>query len=162
MSNAATDNAPAVNAWSWLDFPLSSVVTTGTPDGTSITQIQVIFNHANTVSLANLRVDYLYIVTPDYLTCSYYSFYKGTASDGVTKKVFLDDDSDICSFGSIAPALIGLISMNAAIRLFPQLRGDENFFNMYRAEEKETLQLFGRTWGRHRSSGTAGQTELLR
>jgi len=161
-TNQVDGSAWAVNSWSWLNFALSAATTVGTPDAQSITQVEVIFNHANTVSVANLRVDYLYVVVPDYLTCSYYSFYKGTDTTGATKKVTLTDDTDICSFGAIAPGLIGVIAMNAAIRLFPQLRGDLNFVNLYRAEEKETLQLYGRTWGRHRSTGGAGQTEILR
>jgi len=155
-------SAWASNAWSWLDFPLDSLSTVGSPDSQSITQIDVIFNHGSSVTVSNMRIDYLYLVTPDYLTCSYYSFNKGTDSTGVTKKVILTEDTDICSFGAVAPSLIDPIAIRAALKLFPQLRGDTNFWNMYKSDYEDTMKVLGRTFPRHRSTGSAGQTELLR
>lgn len=155
-------SAWASGAWSWLNFPLDSLTTTGSPDSQSITSIEIIFNHADTITVSNMRIDYLYLVTPDYLTCSYYSFYKGTDSAGTTKKVLLTEDTDICSFGAVAPALIDPIALRAAMKLWPQMRSDTNFWNMYKSDFEETIKLYSRTFPRHRSTGSAGQTEILR
>ena len=161
-TNQVDGTAWTENAWSWLNFAMNGMTEVGTPDSTNITQIQVIFNHADTFVCENLRIDYLYQVTPDYLTLSYYSFYKGTDTTGATKKINLSEDSDICSFGSIAPALLDAIALKAAMKLWPQLRGTTDFWQIYKADFDDVIKLYGRTFPRHRTTGMGGQTEILR
>jgi hypothetical protein len=161
-TNQVDGTAWVENAWSWLNFALNGMTETGSPDSTSITEIQVILNHADTFACENLRIDYLYQVTPDYLTLSYYSFYKGTDTTGATKKINLTADSDICSFGDIAPALIDPIALKAAMKLWPQLRGEISFAQMYKMDFEDVIKLYSRTWPRHRTTGQSGSTEVLR
>jgi len=161
-TNQVDGTAWVENAWSWLNFALNGMTETGSPDSTSITEIQVILNHADTFACENLRIDYLYQVTPDYLTLSYYSFYKGTDSTGATKKINLTADSDICSFGDIAPALIDPIALKAAMKLWPQLRSEPTFWQIYKADFDDVLKVYGRTWPRHRTTGIGGITEIIR
>ena len=151
------------NAWDLIGWNLSSATTVGTPDGTMINQIQIIFNHSGSyTSVTNLRIDYLYEINPDYLVCSYYSNYKGTDTTGTTPKVILDEPSDICYFGNFAPDLVEIVALRATLKLFPQLRGDQNFYAMYKAEMDDALKTWGRIYPHQRATGIFGQTEILR
>ena len=153
----------AENEWSLLSFPFNNLSTVGTPDAANITSIVVVFNHSPLfAAFNNMRIGGLYQVNPDYMTCSFWSLYKGTDSTGATEKIILDSDNDICSFGDIAPDLIDPIAIKAALRLFPQLRGDISFWQMYKADYDETLKTIARTFPRQRTTGTGGATEILR
>jgi hypothetical protein len=151
------------NEWSLLGFPLDNASTVGTPDSQMITSMVIVFKHSSLfAAFNNLRINYFYQVTPDLLTCSYWSQYKGTDSTGAVQKIILDQDSDICSFGDIAPDLIDPIALKAALRLFPQLRGEQSFWQMYKSEYTDTLSQLGKTFPRGRSTGSAGASEILR
>lgn len=152
----------ASNGWSLLSFPLSSATTTGSPDASAITTIQLRMPHgASFVAISNMRIDQLYLIQPDYLDLSYYSAYKGTSSDGTTSKIILDTVSDIVSFGSFAPDLILPVSLKAALILWPQLRADKDFMGTFKQDFEETMKLYGKQYPRKRNPNAAG-TQLLR
>ena len=149
--------------WNLLGWKLSDAVVTGTPDSTAITSISVIFHHSALYSgVSSLRIDYLYQVNPDYVTCMYWSAFKGTDTTGATPKIMLDDDTDICYFGQYAPDLIEPIALRATLKLFPQLRGDQSFYTMYKQELDDALKTWGRVYPHQRSAGNMTSTEILR
>lgn len=149
--------------WSFLSFPLSSATTVGSPDASAIKTIDIIFNHSGTfVPVSNMRIDYFYNINPDLLTCVHYTMYKGTDATGTTNKIILDQDTDICAFGDIAPDLIDPIATRAALKLWPQLRGDISFWQIYKSDYDEVMKALGRVFPRTRSTGNAGSTEILR
>jgi len=155
-------SAWASNAWSRLGFSLSSKTIVGTPDPSAITSFIVVFNHSGTFApVTGIRVDYLYQVNPDYMNATYYSAYKGTDSTGATPKIILTEDTDLLSFGTYAQDLRLPISLRATLSLFPQLRGDINFWQIYKQDHDEVLKLYSRTYPRKRSS-QSGSTEILR
>jgi hypothetical protein len=149
--------------WNLLSFPFATPTTVGTVDPSAITSISLIFNHSATFTTAvDMRIDSLYNIIPDYLNCLYYSAFKGTDSLGTTPKIILTQARDLLSFGSFAPDLIDVIALRASLRLFPQLRGDTNFWQMYKADCDDVLKVLGRTYPRQRASGGGGSTHLYR
>jgi hypothetical protein len=161
-TNQTDGSAWTENVWDWLSFPLANATTVGSPNSTLITSINIIFNHSGTFApVSNLRIDYLYEVNPDYLNLSFYNFFKGTNSDG-DDIVYLTDDTDMVSFGDIAPSLLDAVAIRAAMKLFPQLRGDASFWNMYKADFSDVVKALGKTFPRTRATGGAGKSEILR
>ncbi len=155
-------SAWTANDWNKLSWSLSNATTTGSPDATNISSIQIAFTHSGSYSaITNMRVDFLYQVNPDYMDVLYYSAIKGTDSTGATDKIILDESDDIVAFGPYAPDLILPIALKAATILWPQLRADLNFLMVYKQDCEETLKLFGRTYPRQRSMNS-GQTQILR
>lgn len=148
--------------WSLLAWNLSSATKTGTPDPKSIKNIYIYFNHSGSfTTTTDLRINYFYQITPDYLDVIYYSAIKGTDTTGVTSKVILTEDSDILAFGSYAPDLIYPIALQGAKILSPQILADPNFRAIYKDDYEETMKLFGRTYPRQRSS-SFGKTNIGR
>lgn len=153
----------AETEWNLLGWKLADATTVGTPDSTSITEIQIIFNHsALYIGVSEIRIDDLYQVNPDYLICEYYSAFKGTDTSGATPKIMLNDDTDICYFGSFAPDLIEPIALRATIKLFPQLRGDMDYYSLYKNEMNDALRTWGRVYPHKRNAGSMSSTEILR
>lgn len=148
--------------WSKLGFNLANATTVGSPVSTGITQINVILNHSNTFSpVSNMRINAMTSILPDYLNCMSYTAYKGTDKTGVTQKVILDTGSDILAFGNYAYDLIYVIAMRAALIGWPQLRGDINFWQMYKADFEDVMKVWSKTYSRTRN--VFGQsTELVR
>lgn len=151
------------NSWSQLGFSLANAVTQGSPTSTNITNAYLVFNHSGTFAAAtNYRIDNLYQITPDYMDCVYYTGIKGTDTTGVTSKVILTTGTDIVAFGAYAIDLIDTVALLATVRLFPQVRGDTAFWQMYSAGVKDTLALLGRTYPHDRATGRYGQSQLNR
>lgn len=148
--------------WSKLSFALQSAIASGSPDASNITSIVLKFNHAGGFSpVQNMRVNTFFLVQPDLMEMIYYSAIKGTDSTGTVDRIILEDGSDILSFGSIAPDLIMPIALKAALILWPQLRGDSTFWQMYSSEYTDTMKTLGRTYPRQRTN-KALSTELIR
>ena len=148
--------------WSKLGFNLSNATTVGTVVASAITQINVILNHSGGfTNVSNFRINALTTITPDYLNCMSYSAYKGTDTTGATKKVILTTGTDILSFGNYAYDLIYIVCMRAALIGWPQLRGDMNFWQMYKADFEDVMKIWSKTYPRTRN--VFGQsTELVR
>jgi spore coat protein CotF len=91
----------------------------------------------------------------------YYSQYKGTAADGVTKKIILDTLTDLPNFMQFYPDFINMVALRAAYILMPQLSGDENFMKMYNDDYQLQLKDWGKVYPRKRSVNL-GQTQLRR
>ena len=149
--------------WSFLSFSLANATTTGSPDASAINQIELIFTHSGTfAAVTNIRVDYLYMVNPDYMDCVYLTAVKGTDNTGNTDKIFLTVDTDILSFGPYAADLITPIALKAALFLWPQLRGDTNFWQIYKADCEDTINIWGKVYPRDRMTGIFGSTQIKR
>lgn len=149
--------------WSLLSWLLSAATQTGTPDASNIKDVYIYFNHSGSfATTTDLRINYFYQITPDYMDAIYYSAFKGTDTTGVTPKIVLDVDSDICYFGSYAPDLIWPIALQGAKILSPQLLADPGFRAIYKEDFEEAIRLFGRTYPRKRGTGQFGQTDLRR
>lgn len=162
-SDVNTDGSNWIEDWNLVGFKFVDADTTGNPDSTAITQIQVIVHHsALFIGIQNFRLDYLYQVNPDHMICSYYSAFKGTDSTGTTPKINLDDPTDICYFGSYAADLIEPIALRATVKLFPQLRGTPEFWQMYKMEMDDALKTWGRIYPHQRGTSNFGTTEILR
>lgn len=156
-------SAWASNTWNKLSFSLANVTTTGTPDSTAITSIQIRLNHSGSfTSVSNMRFDELFLLAPDLLDLIYYTSIKGTDSTGVTNKIILTEYTDILNFGPIAPDLLLPIALKTATILWPQLKSDINFLQIYKADFEDTLKVFGKIYPRERMTGTLGQTILAR
>ena len=103
----------------------------------------------------------LTLATSDNLLASYWSSLKGTDSTGTTSKIFLDQPSDICAFGAVAPDLIYPISLKAATILNPQLQADKDFQSSYKQDFEDVLRVMGRSYPRIRAANSS-QTILDR
>lgn len=165
MTTTTQSDGTAWNSGSWslISWMLANATSTGTPAPSQITTIQIRLVHSGSFATTTaLRVNYFYQITPDYIDAMYYSAYKGTDTTGVTPKINLDTDSDICSFGTYAPDLIHPISLKAAQILSPQLLQDLNFRALYKEDFEESIRLWGRTYPRSRGTGQYGATKLKR
>lgn len=150
------------NAWNLLSFDIANATTTGSPDSTAITTIELIYNHGGSfANTSNFRVNNLYVITPDLLDVIYYSNIKGTDSTGVTDKTILTDRADIVAFGGFAPDLIMPIALKGALIVFPQLKGSSEFWSMYKSEYTDAMKLWSRTYPRQRSVNS-GATQIIR
>ena len=151
------------NAWDRISFSLANATTVGSPVAGQITQVQIVLNHSGTFApVTNFRIDYLYQIFPDYMDCNYYTAYKGTDTTGATDKIILDTDSDILYFSNYAPDLIDVVAIKAALRLFPQLRGDITFWQMYKADYTDAMNNFGKIFPRKRATGVYGSSQIIR
>jgi hypothetical protein len=165
MTTTTQSDGTAWNAgnWSLISWMLSNATVVGTPNPSTITSMQIIFNHSGTFApVTGMRINYFYQITPDLIDAVYYSAYKGTDTTGVTKKIILDTNSDICSFGSIAPDLILPISLKAAALLSPQVLASPEFQALYKADFMEAMGVWGRVYPRKRNSGSFGATNIRR
>lgn len=164
ISTTTQENGDAwvADEWSFLSFDSEDITTVGTPNSQQIQTIRIILNHSMAFqAVSNMRIDYLYQIFPDYMNALYYSAYKGSDSTGVTEKINLTELSDIAYFGDYAQDLIAPISLQAATRLFPQIRGNAEYWQMYKADFADVLKQFGKVYPRIRAVN-AGQTQLIR
>lgn len=158
----ADGNAWTASTWNLLSWLLSNSTTVGSPDPTSIKTMVIVFNHSGSfTTTTGIIINYLYQITPDLIDCIYYSAIKGTDTTGTTDKIILDEDSDICSFGSYAPDLIYPIALQGAKIVAPQLLASPEFRAMYKEDFEESIRLMGRTYPRKRAS-SFGSTDLRR
>lgn len=164
MSTTTQDDGTAWSSTGFnrVAFDLPSAVNTGSPDASAITTAVLSFVHGGSfVTQTNVRINNMYLVQPDLVNLIYYSAYKGTDSTGAVEKILLTDLTDKVSFGSYAPDLILPIALKAALILWPQLRGDINFLQVYKADCEDTMKLFSRSYPRYKNV-TSGSTQLVR
>ncbi len=158
-----TDGEPWIDtSWSFLSFQLDSTQTVGSPNSQLIQTFRFVFKKSGTFApIQNMRVDYLYQIFPDLMNALCYRAYKGTNAAGTDLKIILDDTTDLLLFGPFAPDLIGPIALKATLALFPQLRGNMDFWSMYKSDFEDTLKQFGKVYPRQRTVNM-GQTTLNR
>jgi len=164
ISTTTQDDGTAWSATGFnrLSFNLANAVSTGTPNASAITTAVLSFVHGGSfVTQTNVRINNMYMVQPDLVNLIYYSAYKGTDTTGATDKILLTELTDIVSFGAYAPDLILPIALKASLILWPQLRGDINFLQVYKSDSEDTMKLFSRSYPRYKNV-TSGNTQLIR
>lgn len=146
--------------WSFLDNP--AIVGSPVDSDINYCRIDTVEGPGfGTAAISGFRIDNMYSIFPDQMTFIYNTKYKGTDSTGTTEKIMLTSPTDIPSFGLYAPDLLDPIALRAAWILEPQLRGDKDFMQMYRAECEAQLRNFGKIYPRKRTINL-GQTVIQR
>lgn len=163
------DGTPFVNStlnsiWNRTQFQWGLVSITGSPNSQQITSYEIRYVEGagfGSSPIPYFRIDDFYLCYPDNMNLVYYSQYKGTAADGVTKKIILDTLTDLPNFMQFYPDFINMVALRAAYILMPQLSGDENFMKMYNDDYQLQLKDWGKVYPRKRSVNL-GQTQLRR
>lgn len=159
-TNQADGTNFEANEFNLVSFSTVGAVATGTPDLSSINEIQLIWTTgAGFGTQASCRVDWLYTIIPDELDLIYYSKYKGTDASGATQKVTLTSESDIITLDE---DFIEPISLKAALYLAPQLLRDATFQQLYQAEFTDVIRTWARSWPRKRIENNYLRTVLRR
>ena len=157
VTENADGSAWTVNDWNLLGFMTDDKVTIGSPDETNITFVQVIYAlDAGFGTVTSFRLDWLYTSFPDELDLLHYTTIKGTDSTGAnitkvtdtTDNINLDDD------------FIEPLALKATLYVFPQLRGDVNFMQLYQSDYTDMLKLFGRSRPRIRNQNDYSSARL--
>ena len=141
------------NSWTKVGFSMGNRVATGSPDATDINKIRIEYDlGAGFTTATDFRVDDIFFSYPDELELVYKTAIKGTDSTGTTNKTTLTDTTDIANLGH--DDLAELVAHKAALRIWPTLKGDKEFWAAYRQLEKELVGDFARRYPRKRTSGT--------
>lgn len=156
-----TDNADGsdwtINDWNLLGFMTDDKVITGSPDETDITFIQIIYTlGVGFGTVPNVRLDWLYTSFPDEMDLLHYTNIKGTDADGddiskitaTTDNINLEDD------------FIEPLALKATLYVFPQLRGDVNFMEIYKQDYTDMLKTWGRSRPRIRNQNDYSSARL--
>lgn len=141
------------DAWQKVGFSLDDAIITGSPDPSNL-KIEVQYTlGAGFVSAADFRIDSMFSSIPDSVDLIYYTAYKGTDTTGVTKKTTLNLVTDIASFSGMNDDLLEAIAQRAAINLWPQLKGDKDFFMLLQQDFQMNIKSFARRFPRKRVQG---------
>lgn len=151
------------NDWNKLGFSTNSKIMTGSPDDSNITYVKFHYDlGSGFTSATDFRLDWLTWTFPDKIDHVYYTSIKGTDTTGTTDKTQLTELSDILSFGSFAEDLINPIALKAAIYLAPSMRGDINFYQLYKQDYVDVIKLWSRRYPRKRIQNNHFTTKLRR
>lgn len=153
-----------VQAWNRTQFPWTLVAISGSPDSEQITSYEFRYTEGplfGPVAIPFFRINDFYLTIPDSMNLVYYSQYKGTSADGLTKKIILDDVSDLPYFMEFVPDFINMIALRGAYILMPQLSADKDFMKMYREDYMLQMKDLGKVYPRKRVVNS-GQTLLYR
>jgi hypothetical protein len=160
-----SDGTPfTTNGFILTDFPWSEVIINGSPDSQAITSYEIRYYEGasfGSTPIPYFRINNLGLTFPDAMNLVYYSQYKGTSADGLTKKIILDSLDDLPNFMQFYPDFLNMVALRAAYILMPQLSADKDFINMYRRDYLEQMKDYGRIYPRKRVINL-GQTKLLR
>lgn len=169
--NATTqdDGTPFVQStiagvWNRTQYPWTLASITGSPDAQEITSYEFRYIEGagfGSVAVPLFRINNYYVVFPDNLNLVYYSQYKGTNNDGTVKKIILDSLEDLPTFMQFFPDFVNLVALRAAYILSPQLSGDKDFMQMYKADYDEQMKDLGKIYPRKRAVNL-GTTKLYR
>ncbi len=141
------------NEWIKIGFPLDNVVETGTPEiDETVTKMQIVYTTTSGFT-GTVRVDDMFVAIPDSMDLIYYTRYKGTSSGG-TNKIHLTTASDLLRIGDYFDDYIELISQGAALRCLPSLRGDKEFFGVFKADFEDMIRVLGKRFPRKRVQGS--------
>jgi len=140
------------NGWIKLGFAANDAVTVGTPDVNNITSIQIDYDlGVGFTSATDFRIDYMFLTYPDQMDLIYYSSDKGTDTTGVTTKQILTTASDIVKIGDFFYDYVDLIARKAALNLYPQLRGDKEWYSTYVADLNDAMKTMSRIFPKKRT-----------
>lgn len=143
----------ALNQWKLVEFDMVGAIANGSPAINDITAMRVdlVLNGSfGSGVVQNFRIDDLYSVFPDPMDFIYLTSFKGTDTTGVTSKIFLTDASDIPAFGNFVPDLLDVIAYRAAVILVPQILSNAEFRSMYKSEQEDIMNIYGKSWPRKR------------
>lgn len=148
------DGSPfSADAWKKIGFPLDNAVKTGSPGISSkVTKIQISFDlGVGFTSAIDFRVDQLFTSIPDEMNLIYKTAYVGATEteESITKFTLPTDTVRICDYSSVFD---DLIARRAALSLFPGLRGDINFYQVYQSEMKDVVRDWGLRFPKKRNS----------
>jgi hypothetical protein len=148
------DDSTAFSAddWTKVGFPMENRVATGTPTASNITKIRIEYDLGSGFTTGTFKIDDIFLAYPDELELVYKTSIKGTDSTGAVNKTTLTEVTDIVKLGH--DDLAELVAHKAALRIWPTLKGDKEFWAAYRQLEKELLGDFARRYPRKRTSGT--------
>lgn len=131
----------------------NSVATLGTLDTSNITRIDIEATIPSGFSSGSMWFDDIFTTFPDDIDLGFYSSYKGTDTTGVTQKELLDTATDLISIGSMYDDFIDPIARKAALNLYPQLKGDKEFYTVFVSEFNDIMRTLSRTFPRKRLQG---------
>lgn len=150
--------------WNRTQYPWALASVIGSPDSQEIVSYEFRYYEGagfGSVAIPLFRIDDFYVVYPDNMNLVYYSQYKGTDLTGTTKKIILDALGDLPTFMQFFPDFVNLVALRAAYILMPQLSGDKEFMQMYKADYDEQMKDLGKIYPRKRAVNL-GQTLLRR
>ena len=136
-----------------VSFSIVDASVVGSPNIKTINGMRIEFvlgGSFGASTVQNWRIDDLYSMIPDYMDLGYLSSYKGTDTSGNTNKIFLTDASDIPAFSLFVPDLLDVIAYRAAVICVPQILSNAEFYKLYRDEQKDLMNIFGKSWPRKR------------
>lgn len=147
-------NAFVANSFFKVGFQVDdSVATLGTLDTSTITRIDIEATIPSGFSSGSMWIDDVFTTIPDDIDVGYYSSNKGTDSTGATNKTTLDTTTDLVGIGSMYDDFIDIIARKAALNLYPQLKGDKDFYTVFVSEFNDTMRTLSRTFPRKRLQG---------
>ena len=150
----------ALNEWNLLSFASVNKVMTGSPNDAQITYIKLHIDlDVGFGTVNDFRFDWLYTVIPDKMDFLYRTKYKATNQAGTTYKTKLTDIGDILLLDE---EWIEPIALKGALYIQPALKGDINFFQLYKMECEDVIKQFARTWPRIRENNYLGHRLLRR
>lgn len=163
-TNLADDGtAFSEDQWIKLGFSVNDAVAVGTPDAHTITKIRIEFDlGAGFTTATDFRVDYMFTTYPDEMDLIYYSSIKGTDSTGATAKQLLDTASDKVTIGEFFYDYIDVIARRAALNIYPQLRGDKEWYTTYVADLNDCIKTLGRSYPRKRTANNIYRHKIKR
>ena len=165
FANAQNTTIPfEIDEWNQTDYPWKLTSINGSPDSTSITSYEFRYIEGagfGSVAIPFFRIDDFFLQFPDEMNLIYYSQYKGTSADGLTKKIMLTSLDDIPTFMLFFPDFLNMVALRAAYILEPQLSGDKDFIAMYRRDYIEQMKELGKVNPRKRCVNL-GSTMLRR
>ena len=153
-----------LNQWKTLAFSFTGDAVVGSPNIAQITaqRVDFVLNGSFGASVVpDFRIDNMRTVIPDYMDLIYLSSYKGTDATGATKKIFLDEYTDIPYFGNYVPDMIDAVALRLAVVMAPQILSNAAFRQMYLQESEAVIKIMGRSFPRKRTIN-AGRLVLKR
>lgn len=156
-SIVATQNDDGVDftqdEWQKIAWHTNDKVTVGTPVLSAITDIEIEFGlGTGFTSATEFRLDTLFTVFGEKMDLVHFSNKKGTTSAGVEKPNLTLPD-DIPWYSGNYDDYTDLIAQQAALMAWPQLRGDKEQYMLLRADFKENLMTYTKSFPRKRVQG---------
>lgn len=149
-------NTFVANSFFKVGFKMDEAVETlGTLDKSNITRIDIDVTIPSGFSSGYIWIDNIFTTFPDELELGFYSSYKGTDSTGATQKTTLNVITDIVGIGNMYNDFIDIIARKAALILFPQLRGDKEYYSVFVTDFNDMLRTLSRTFPRKRLQGSS-------
>lgn len=139
--------------WQKIAWHTDEKVPTGTPDLSAITTVVLEFGLGSTfTSATDFRIDNLFSAYAEKMDLVHYTNTKGTSSAGATLTTLSDPD-DVLWYSADYDEYTDVIAQQAALILWPHVRGDKEQFMILKQEFRENLKSFARANPRKRVQG---------